>query len=206
MMRTLYNWLDETTLLQRVLVMVLAAGLIVINMWSWVLEPRVAQIGERHQAISRLDHDILLATRKLDGLPRLRQSLSQLETLVAGRESLLMEEARLDRVLGPLAQAANWYDVSLTFWKPGQTKDDTALRFQTTPIRVQAIGTFHQLASFLDALGHEPSSWFVQGFELHHQREQSAESAETRIEASITIMALSKPARNEVSGQRTDAS
>ena len=168
---------------QKVLVLLLVAGLTSMILFQFVVEPQRQRAQAFQQTLRSLDHQ--LAT-----MERVRQP-ETLQDEIADLTSRLNAQKRIfavpmDQMLTVVLDKARSVDVALTSWKSDGPVQLPETDVNQVTLQLHAEGGYHSLAHFLEELQTLPNGLTLKSLDFH-ALERSGESPERPIQASFEL-------------------
>lgn len=180
------DWVEDTRMAHKVVILLLLAGFTSMIMFQFLVEPQRERVQAFQHTLRSLDQQ--LGTMKRD------QRLEMLKDEIAGLTRQLETQksevtSSMDHVLTDVLNKARSVDVELTSW---QSEDpvplpDTGLNRVT--LRLQAEGHYHALAHFLEELQTLPNTLTLTSLDFR-ARERSEERPEHPIQAFFELTAF----------------
>lgn len=180
------DWVEDTRMAHKVVILLLLAGFTSMIMFQFVVEPQ----RERAQAFQ---HTLRSLDQQLETMKRDHQ-LETLKDEIAGLTRQLETQksevtSSMDHVLTGVLSKARSVDVELTSWQSEDPAPLPATGLNRVTLRLQAEGHYHALAHFLGELQTLPNTLMLQSLDFR-ARERSAESPEHSIHASFELTAF----------------
>ena len=177
------DWVEDTRMAHKVVILLLLAGFTSMIMFQFVVEPQRERAQAFQQTLRSLDRQ--LETMKRDrGLETLKDEITDLTRQLETQKSEMA--LSMDHVLTGVLDKARSVDVVLTSWKSGEVVPlpDTVLNRVT--LRLRAEGRYHALAHFLEELQTLPGPLTLTSLDFR-ARDRSEESPERPIQASFEL-------------------
>lgn len=179
MVETILDWIEDTRMTQKVIVLFLVAGFTSIILFQFVVEPQRQRVQAFQQILRSLDHQ--LAT-----MERARQP-ETLQDEIADLTRRLNTQKRIfavpvDQMLTVVLDKARSVDVALTSWKSDGPVQLPETDLNQVTLQLHAEGGYHALAHFLEELQTLPSRLTLKSLDFH-TLERSGESPERPIQA-----------------------
>lgn len=179
MVETILDWVEDTRMTQKVIVLLLVAGFTSIILFQFVVEPQRQRVQAFQQTLRSLDHQ--LAT-----MERARQP-ETLQDEIADLTRRLNTQKRIfavpvDQMLTVVLDKARSVDVTLTSWKSDGPVQLPETDLNQVTLQLHAEGGYHALAHFLEELQTLPSRLTLKSLDFH-TLERSGESPERPIQA-----------------------
>ena len=190
MVERILDWVEDAPVTQKVMVLLLFAGLTSIIVFQFEVEPQRQRVQAFQQTLRSLDHQ--LATLERD------HQLETLEAEIARLTSRLETQKRvlatpMDQMLTDVLDKAQSVDVALTSWKSKEPVPFPETDLNRVTLRLHAEGQYHALAHFLEELQTLPNPLTLKSLDFQ-ARQRIEESPERPIQASFELMVFQPPA------------
>jgi len=183
MVEQVLDWVEDTRMTQKVMVLLLFAGLTSIVLFQFIVEPQRQRAQAFDQTLRALDHQ--LATTKQDRqVESLQEEIAALTHEVeAEKRALVMS---MDHVLASVLDKAQSVDVVITSWKSDEPVPLPETDLNRVTLRLHAEGGYHALAHLLEELQTFQNALTFKSVDFH-AREQSEVNPERPIRASLEL-------------------
>ena len=186
MLDRILDWLEDTRMAQKVMLLLLCAGFMSMIMFQFVVEPQRERAQAFQHTLRSLDRQ--LGTMKRDRrLETLKDEIADLTRQLETQKS--EATSSMDHVLAGVLDKAQSVDVELTSWKSGNPVPLPDTDVYRVTLRLHAAGRYHALAHFLEELQTLPNTLTLKSLDFH-ARERSEESPERPIQASFELTAF----------------
>ena len=183
MVERILDWVEDTPKSQKVILLLLCAGLTSVILFQFVVEPQRERTRAFQQTLRSLDRQ--LATRKPDQeLAALKEEIDSLTSRLARQKSQLA--APMDHVLAGILSKAESIDVALTSWESEEPVPLPETNVHRVTLRLHAEGGYHALAHFLEELQVLPNKLTLRALDFR-VRERSEANPDHAIQASIEL-------------------
>ena len=183
MVERILDWVEDTRMTRKVMVLLLFAGLTSIILYQFIVEPQRQRTQAFEQTLRSLDHQ--LATMKEDRRSEtLEEEIASLTSQTETRKRVLA--VSMDHMLAGILDKAQSVDVALTSWESEEPVLLPATDLHRVTLRLHAEGGYHALAHFLEELQTLPNKLTLMSLDFH-ARERREVSPEHPIEASIEL-------------------
>lgn len=180
------DWVEDTRMTQKVMVLLLFAGLTSIILYQFVVEPQRQRTQAFEQALRSLDHQ--LATMKEDRRSEtLKEEIASLTRQTERRKRVLA--VSMDHMLAGILNKAQSVDVALTSWESEEPVPLPATDLHRVTLRLHAEGGYHALAHFLEELQTLPNTLTLKSLDFH-ARERREANPERPIQASFELISI----------------
>ena len=184
MVERILDWVEDTRMTQRVMVLLLFAGLTSIILYQFIVEPQRQRAQAFEQTLRSLDHQ--LATMKEDRRSEtLKEEIATLTSQTETRKRVLA--VSMDHILAGILDKAQSVDVALTSWKSGNPVPLPDTDLYRVTLRLHAEGRYHAFGHFLEELQTLPNTLTLKSLDFH-ARERSEASLERPIQASFELI------------------
>lgn len=183
MVERMLDWVEDTRMTQKVIVLLLLAGLTSIILFQVVVEPERQRTQAFEQTLQSLDHQ--LSTMKEDRqLETLKEEIATLTSQLDTRKSVLA--VPMDHMLAGVLDRAQAVDVALTSWESEEPVPLPETDLHRVTLRFHIEGGYHALAHFLEELQTLPNRLTLKSLDFH-ARQRSGASPGHPIQASIEL-------------------
>lgn len=183
MVDRILDWVEDTRMTQKVIILLLFAGLTSMIMFQFVVEPERERVEAFQQTLRSLDHQ--LGTMKRDRrLKTLKDEITNLTHQLEAQKSVVA--ASMDQILTGVLDTARSVDVAVTSWKSENPVPLPDTNLNRVTLRLHAEGRYHALGHFLEELQTLPNTLTLQSLEFR-ARERSETSPERLIQASFEL-------------------
>lgn len=142
--------------MQKVALLVLVLGGILVAFYYQVVEPKSAEILVLEQDVAKLDQEISTLTIKIKHLDELIAANKQLEIELAKKKERLPPEEEAVMLLKQVSDLAIRLGLDIKLWKPGGKSEDPSKLFVRLPVNVEVSGGYHTAALFFDRINSLP--------------------------------------------------
>ncbi|HLZ34305.1 MAG TPA: type 4a pilus biogenesis protein PilO [Nitrospira sp.] len=143
-------------LMQKVGLLALILGGIVIAFYYYVVEPKNTEIAGLQEQVGRLDQEISALTIKVKHLDELIAANKQLEIELAKKKERLPPEEEAVMLLKQVSDLGIRLGLDIKLWKPGGKSEDSSKLFVRLPVNVEVSGGYHTAALFFDRINSLP--------------------------------------------------
>ena len=186
MVDRILDWVEDTRMAHKVVILLLLAGFTSMIMFQFVVEPQRERAQAFQHTLRALDRQ--LGTMKRDRrLETLKEEVADLTRQLETQKSEVT--ASMDHVLTGVLDKARSVDVELTSWQSEDPVPLPATGLNRVTLRLQAEGHYHALAHFLEELQTLPNTLTLKSLDFR-ARERSEESPERPIQASFELTAF----------------
>ena len=183
MVERILDWVEDTRMTQKVMVLLLFAGLTSIILYQFIVEPQRQRTQAFEQTLRSLDHQ--LATMKEDRRSEtLKEEIATLTSQTETRKRVLA--VSMDHILAGILDKAQSVDVALTSWESEEPVPRPERDLHRVTLRLHAEGGYHALAHFLEELQTLPNKLTLKSMDFH-ARERREARPEHPIQASIEL-------------------
>ena len=183
MVERILDWVEDTRMPQKVMVLLLFAGLTSIILYQFVVEPQRQRTQAFEQTLRSLDHQ--LATMKEDRRSEtLKEEIATLTSQTETRKRALA--VSMDNILAGILDKAQSVDVALTSWESEEPVPRPETDLHRVTLRLRAEGGYHALAHFLEELQTLPNKLTLKSLDFH-AREGHEANTEHPIQAFIEL-------------------
>ena len=183
MVERILDWVEDTRMPQKVVILLLFAGLASIILFQFVVEPQRQRAEAFQQTLRSLDQQ--LATMEQDRqLETLKDEIAGLTRQLETEKSVLTMP--MEQMLTGVLDKAQSVDVVLTSWKSEEPVPLPETDVNRVTLRLHAEGRYHALAHFLEELQTLPNTLTLKSLDFR-ARERSEESPERPIQASFEL-------------------
>ena len=201
MVENILDWVEDTRMTHKVIILLLFAGFASIILFQFVVEPQRQRTQAFQQTLRSLDHQ--LATRDPQ-LETLKDEIANLTRQLETQKRVLA--VPMDQLLTGVLAKAQSVDVALTSWKSEEPVPLPETDLNRVTLRLYAEGGYHSLAHFLEELQTLPNTLTLKALDFQ-ARKATEESPERPIQASFELIGLQVTAVGEreqrVAGQVT---
>ncbi len=201
MVENILDWVEDTRMTHKVMILLLFAGFASIILFQFVVEPQRQRTQAFQQTLRSLDHQ--LATRDPQ-LETLKDEIANLTRQLETQKRVLA--VPMDQLLTGVLAKAQSVDVALTSWKSEEPVPLPETDLNRVTLRLYAEGGYHSLAHFLEELQTLPNTLTLKALDFQ-ARKATEESPERPIQASFELIGLQVTAVGEreqrVAGQVT---
>ena len=132
--------------------------------WQYVLAPGYQQIDELTQKRASLTLDITKSQKIAHNLPQYQQEVKDLESRLKVALQELPDEKDIPDLLKSIADLAKESGLEVELFKPEQ--EEKRDFFAEVPVSMTVDGSFHQIATFFDEVGHMPRVVNIRGINI----------------------------------------
>ncbi len=183
MVERILDWVEDTRMTQKVIILLLLAGLTSMILFQFIVEPQRQRAQAFKQTLQSLDHQ--LATMKRDRqLETLKEEIAVLASQLETQKNVLAMP--MDQILNGVLDKARSVDVALTSWKSADPVPFPETDLNRVTLRIHAEGGYHALAHFLEELQTLPNTLTLKSLDFHALG-RSEESPERPIQASFEL-------------------
>ncbi len=186
MQQRIFEWLEETSPLQKVTVIGMLMCVLGVGFFMSTLEPAFRHFEQLSRSIDKLDLRLTQERTQVSESKALKATIHELNVRLQTRKESLGLNIELEQVLKSLSQEAQGLNVAITQWKPGILEKNTILEVGQIPGVLQIEGEFHQLGLFLNRMGHFPKILQVEKFRMFGPSERRAASG-IRVELDLMV-------------------
>lgn len=180
------DWVEDTRMTQKVMVLLLFAGLLAIILYQFIVEPQQQRTQAFEQTLRSLDHQ--LATMKEDRRSEtLKEEIATLTSRTETRKRVLA--VSMDHILAGILDKAQSVDVALTSWESEEPVPLPETDLHRVTLRLHAEGRYHALAHFLEELQTLRNKLTLKSLDFH-ARERREASPERPIQASFELISI----------------
>ena len=201
MVESILDWVEDTRMTHKVIILLLFAGFASIILFQFVVEPQRQRTQAFQQTLRSLDHQ--LATRDPQ-LETLKDEIANLTRQLEAQKKVLA--VPMDQILTGVLGKAQSVDVALTSWKSEEPVPLPETDLNRVTLRLYAEGRYHALAHFLEELQTLPNTLTLKALDFQ-ARKATEESPERSIQASFELIGLQVTAvgqrEQRVAGQVT---
>lgn len=184
MVERILDWVEDTRMTQKVMILFLFAGLTSMILFQFIVEPQRQRARAFQQTLRSLDNQ--LATMEGDRqLETLKDEITNLTRQLETQKSVLA--APMDHMLTDVLDKAQSVDVALTSWKSGEPVPLPETDVKRVTLRLHAEGRYHALAHFLEEIQTLPNALTLKSLDFR-ARERSEENPERPIQASFELI------------------
>ena len=184
MVERILDWVEDTRMTQKVMILFLFAGLTSMILFQFIVEPQRQRAQAFQQTLRSLDNQ--LATMEGDRqLETLKDEITNLTRQLETQKSVLA--APMDHMLTDVLDKAQSVDVALTSWKSGEPVPLPETDVKRVTLRLHAEGRYHALAHFLEEIQTLPNALTLKSLDFR-ARERSEENPERPIQASFELI------------------
>lgn len=183
MVERILDWVEDTRMTQKVMVLLLFVGLASITLFQFVVEPQRQRTQAFEQTLRSLDHQ--LATMKADRRSEtIKEEIAILTNQAESRKKVLA--VSMDHILAGILDKARSVDVVLTSWEFQEPVLLPETDLHRVTLRLHAKGGYHALAHFLEELQTFPNTLTLKSLDFH-VRERREATPEHPIQASFEL-------------------
>lgn len=186
MVDSLPGWMDDMGLASRLALLLLAAVLVSLIVFQFVIAPQRQRTQAFQQTLQDLDHQLAELEQQRDLVERLNNELDVLASRIEARKKLLGIHVLVDHLLPDIVGMARSAGVTLTSWQPGNPAVIPVAQLSQVTLRLEAEGRYHALAHFLESLHTLPKALIVQSMD-YRIRQDGAEDSQSDIHASFEL-------------------
>lgn len=201
MVDRILDWVEDTRMTQKVVILLLFAGFTSMILFQFVVEPQRERVHAFQQTLRSLDHQ--LGTMKRERrLEALKDEIANLTRQIKTQQSLLTVST--DQMLTGVLDKARSVEVAVTSWKSENPVPLPDTKLNRVTLRLHAEGRYHALGHFLEELQTLPNTLTLKSLDFH-ARERSETSPERPIQASFELIsfqatAVKQGGRRDVTG------
>ena len=184
MVESILDWVEDTRMTHKVIILLLFAGFASIILFQFVVEPQRQRTQAFQQTLRSLDHQ--LATRDPQ-LETLKDEIANLTRQLEAQKKVLA--VPMDQILTGVLDKAQSVDVALTSWKSEEPVPLPETDLNRVTLRLYAEGRYHALAHFLEELQTLPNTLTLKALDFQ-ARKATEESLERPIQASFELIGL----------------
>ena len=184
MVENILDWVEDTRMTHKVMILLLFAGFASIVLFQFVVEPQRQRTQAFQQTLRSLDHQ--LATRGPQ-LETLKDEIANLTRQLEAQKRVLA--VPMDQVLASVLDKAQSVDVVLTSWKFEEPVPLPETDLNRVTVRLYAEGRYHTLAHFLEELQTLPNTLTLKALDFQAGK-ATEESPERPIQASFELIGL----------------
>ena len=184
MVESILDWVEDTRMTHKVIILLLFAGFASIILFQFVVEPQRQRTQAFQQTLRSLDHQ--LATRDPQ-LETLKDEIANLTRQLETQKRVLA--VPMDQILSGVLDKAQSVDVALTSWKSEEPVPLPETDLNRVTLWLYAEGRYHALAHFLEELQTLPNTLTLRSLDFQ-VREATEESPERPIQASFELIGL----------------
>lgn len=186
MVESILDWVEDTRMAHKVIILLLFAGFASIILFQFVVEPQRQRTQAFQQTLRSLDHQ--LATMERDPqLETLKDEIVNLTRQLETQKRVLA--VPMDQILTGVLDKAQSVDVALTSWKSEEPVPLPETDLNRVTLWLYAEGRYHALAHFLEELQTLPNTLTLRALDFQ-VREATEESPERPIQASFELIGL----------------
>ncbi|MCO6429282.1 MAG: type 4a pilus biogenesis protein PilO [Deltaproteobacteria bacterium] len=121
-------------------------------LWQFMLAPQMEEYDAAKQKVADLDKKLTDERRRAANLPRLREMVRELEEKLKVALRELPDRREIPDLIDSVSNLARDSGLEVTLFRPGEQnfKDFYA----EVPVSIAVTGTFHQVSTFFDEVGH----------------------------------------------------
>lgn len=153
-------------LMQKVGLLVLVLGGIIVGFYYYIAEPKSAEIVMLEGEIGKLDGDIQTLTIKVKHLDELIAASKQLEIELAKKKEKLPPAEEAVMLLKQVSDLGIRLGLDVKLWKPATPSEDPSKLFVRMPVNVEVSGGYHTAALFFDRINALPRIVTVSGLKM----------------------------------------
>ena len=184
MVDRILDWVEDTRMTQKVIIVLLFAGFTSMIMFQFVVEPQRERTRAFQQTLRSLDHQ--LGTLKRDRrLETLKDEITDLTRRLEAQKSVVA--VPMDQILTGVLDTARSVDVALTSWKSENPVPLPDTDVSRVTLRLHAEGRYHAFGHFLEELQTLPNTLTLKSLDFH-ARERSEASPARPIQASFELI------------------
>ena len=139
-------------------------------------------VDAQNAAITELANEVVKLKEfqaKHEALKKLDEKLAQAELEVKAASKVLPDEILMDKVLENTELIAQNVGISMKTFEPkSEIPSETAFKYLKVPIHLELVGTYGQIASFLDHVVHSETTTFVENISIAVNDAKSSSSEE----------------------------
>lgn len=183
MVETILDWVEDTRMTKKVMILLLVAGFTSMILFQFVVEPQRQRAQAFQQTLRSLDHQ--LATMEPDRESEtLKDEIADLTSRLDAQKRALA--VPMDHILTGILDKARSVDVTLTSWKSEEPVPLPETDVNRVTLQLHVEGGYHALAHFLEELQALPNRLTLKSLDFHTQ-ERSGEIQERPIQASFEL-------------------
>jgi len=186
MVDSLPSWMDDMGLASRLTLLLLAAVLVSLIVFQFVIAPQRQRTQAFQQTLQALDHQMAEMEQQHGLVEHLNNELDVLSSRIEARKKLLGLHVLVDHLLPDIVGMAQSAGVTLTSWQPGNPTVIPVAQLSQVTLRLEAEGRYHALAHFLESLHTLPKALIVQSMD-YQIRQDGAEDSPSDIHASFEL-------------------
>ena len=184
MVDRILDWVEDTRVTQKLIILLLFAGFTSMLMFQFVVEPQQERAQAFQQTLRSLDYQ--LGTMKRDHrLETLKDEITNLTSQLEAQKSVVA--VPMDQVLTGVLDKARSVDVALTSWKSENPVPLPDTDLHRVTLWLHAEGRYHALAHFLEELQTLPKRLTLKSLDFH-TLERNGKSPERPIQASFELI------------------
>ncbi len=158
--------LRSIPLAQKLALLVLLVGGILVGFYYWIVEPANTEIAGLQAEIAKLDTDIQTLTIKVKHLDELIAANKQLEIELSKKKERLPPEEEAVMLLKQISDLGIRLGLDIKLWKPAAKSEDPSKLFVRMPVNVEVSGGYHTAALFFDKISGLPRIITVSGLKM----------------------------------------
>lgn len=185
MVERILDWVEDTRMTQKVLLLLLMAGFVSITAFQFVVEPQRQRVQGFQHMIQSLDRQ-LAANEQGRQFETLKNDIARLTPRLEAQRTVLGLQVPVDHMLTDILDKAQSAGVALTSWKSDEPAPIPDMDVHRVTLRLYMQGRYHAFAHFLESLQTLPSALKVQSMDFQ-AREGSDENPEQPIQASFEL-------------------
>ena len=139
---------------QKAAIWVGSLGLVVYLVWQFLIADQWEEEDKLKTAIEEVNGKIIEEQRIARELPRFRQEVKDLEIKLKFALQELPDESEIPDLLTSISSLARDAGLTVNLFKP--TAENFKDFYAEVPVSIAVEGTFHQIATFFDEVGHLP--------------------------------------------------
>lgn len=186
MFEKILDWVEDTRMTQKVIILLLAVGFTSIILFQFVVEPQRQRVQGFQQTVRSLDHQ-LATIEQSHQLETLKDEIASLIPQLEAQKRVLGLKVPIDQMLTDVLDKAQSVGVTLTSWKSEEPVPIPETDLNRVTLRLYAEGRYHALAHFLEELQTLPNTLMLTSMDFQAQ-ERSDESPEGHIQASFELL------------------
>ncbi len=186
MVERILDWVEDTRMTQKVIVLLLSVGLTSIILFQFVVEPQQQHVQGFQQTLRSLDHQ-LATIEQSHQLEPLKDEIARLTPQLEAQKKVLRLKVPVEQMLTDVLDKAQSVGVVLTSWKSEEPVPIPETDLNRVTLRLYTEGRYHALAHFLEELQTLPNTLMLRSMDLQAQ-ERSDESPERHIQASFELI------------------
>ncbi len=199
MVERILDWVEDTRMTQKVIILLLSVGLTSIVLFQFVVEPQRQHAQGFQQTLRSLDHQ-LATIEEGHQLETLKDEIARLTPQLEAQKKILGLKVPMDQMLTDVLDKAQSVGVALTSWKSEEPVPILETDLNRVTLRLYTEGRYHALAHFLEELQTLPNTLMLRSMDFQAQ-ERSDESPERPIQASFELIGF-QSAELGAKGQR----